>query len=176
MCWWKFHHRFHYRLRNKTCVPVQSMSIIFSLWYVTIIFLFLIIMRKKSCCVTPVISLRSYTVELLDIHTISSLCSHPFLNCFIWQHVNISTPFYITFHARCCTFKAHLTSSSPLFRAESEKIWYRLIDPQTDSHTDGWTNLLSVVLTLLHIFFLYLLSYSFFSLTMSFSAPQKPFW
>lgn len=149
------------------------MSKLFSLWYVTINFLFLIIMRKISCCMTPLISLRSYTVELLNSHTkISSFCSYLFLNCFIRQHVNISALFYIICHARCWTFKPHLTSSSPLFRAESEKIWYRLIDPQTDRRMDEPP--FSCADVAAHVF-LYLLSHSFFSLAVSFSAPQKPF-
>lgn len=173
--WWKFRHRFHYRLRSETCVPAQSMSIFFSLWCITVNFLFLIITRKISYSMSPLIPLLSYIVTLLNIHTkISSLCSHPFLNCFLLQHVNISTPFYIISHARCCYVQA---TSDVIFSFISCWKWKDLIslNRSTDRQTDGWTNLLSVVLTLLHAFFLYLLSYSFFSLAVSFSTLQKPF-
>jgi hypothetical protein len=138
ICWWKFHHRFHYWLGSKSCVPVQFMSIFSSLWYVTIIFLFLIIMRKISYCRTPLISLISYIVAMLNIHTkLSSLCSHLFLKCIILQNVNISTPFYIISHARCSYVQ---TTSDVIFSFISCWKWKDLIslNRSTDRQTDRW--------------------------------------
>lgn len=88
--------------KSKLCASSVHVNV-FSLSYVTTIFLFLIIMIKISYCMTPLISRLSYIVAKLNIHLkISPLCSYLFLNCFIRLHINISTPVYIISHARCC--------------------------------------------------------------------------